>query len=317
MDQRKAGVLGFFLLFIPFSIMIIGCPAANNPAAPAGPANTATATFTQACFTGASPTCTPTFTATFTHTFTHTSTPCPNTPTVTATVAYTDYVTGTASYTGSTGTVSGTHPVAVIAFTSSSLNTSPASFQNVTTNGGTYSLHIAAPGTLYLIAMFDYPGAGPYDNFPVGSPYIINGGAAGGCSPPASGTAIAGTTAGPNFSFGDTCRVPGIYGMATYNGSMGSVNYCRQILIKSFTDAAYTTDANNDGTQVSTNGGRYDHNTFSSGPTTPIYLRAVYDANGDGNPTSGEPYSNRGLLTPNATGGLLHTFTFGDSTLLP
>jgi len=73
-------------------------PASSSPAATNTPTFTPTFTFTQACFLGASPSCTPTFTSTSTNTFTITYTPTITwTFTLTKTPTYTNTRTPTAA----------------------------------------------------------------------------------------------------------------------------------------------------------------------------------------------------------------------------
>ena len=291
------------LLFVGLTTLFVACsstPPANTPGS-AGP--TPTYTFTQICNVGLSPTCTPIGTA------------CANTPVPTATVALTDYASGTASYTGSLGTVSTAHAIYVLASGSPTFSGGNFILDHVNANGGTYRINTPGPGTGYFLAMFDLAGYGNYSAFPVGSPYYINGGGSGGCAAPGTGTVISGATAGPNFSFGDTCRIPGIYGTATYIGNRGLVGICRQIHFLAYSDAGYTT-LTGDNTNISTNGGRYDLNTFIGGATTPVYLGAYFDVNGNGTNDTGDSYIQMGLITPSYAGTHVN-ITFSDAFIIP
>ena len=294
------------IMFLGFATLFVACNSSTpNTPAPGASAPTPTFTFTQVCNLGTSPTCTPIGTV------------CANTPVPTATVATTDYATGTVSYTGTlhAGAVNSTNSLVVLATGSSNFSGGNFIFSHVTTNGGTYRINSPAPGTGYFLAIYDFWGLGNYSGFPVGSPYSIAGGANSGCDSPGTGTAISGATVGPNFSFGDTCKIPGFYGTATYTGNRGIVGGCRGIYFKTFTDSAYTS-ATGDSANITTNGARYDLTTFAGGATTPVYLGAFFDVNGNGNADTGDAYIQLGLLTP-STAGTLVNITFSDANLIP
>jgi hypothetical protein len=68
--------------------------------------------------------------------------------------------------------------------------------------------------------------------------------------------------------------------------------------------------------QISQNGGHYFFvtNDFFMTGLAPFYIKAYFDANGDGVFDTGDPYVNLGLLTP-TTDGLLQNISFGDTNI--
>ena len=266
---------------------------------------------------------TPTFTITPTKTFTNCMT---FTPTVTfspvpPTATPVNWITGTVNYTGA-GSVDTDHYLVV------GLLAPPDQLfagTVITTNGGTYNLGTAGPGTYSISAYYVFNGCISDPNSPFGAVCSSTGNryaSTGACSSPVtflsySVTVIGSagtTTTGPSITIDGTCGFSGIYGAVNYTGSKGMVNSCRTIQVQTFTDAAYSSPAPYSSTYT-TKSGVYDFvtNTGNS-PTglTPLYILAWFDANGDGVFDTGDPYIQIGPVTP-TTDGVLQDIVFGDA----
>ena len=72
----------------------------------------------------------------------------------------------------------------------------------------------------------------------------------------------------------------------TYTGSQFVVSTSTPLVVESFLDASFTGDAD-DQAAITVNGGRYDFIIFD---TTPRYLRAYIDVNGNSQFDPGEPF---------------------------
>jgi hypothetical protein len=223
-------------------------------------------------------------------------------------------LTGTVHYSGSLGTVSNTTPIRLFLFQSDPFagDTEQVSTTIVTSNGGSFTLTAPAPGNYYLAYELDVLPNSEDNDVNVGEPFQAYNNRITGPADP-----IAVPMAGRALNFDDSGRLPGIGGNVTYTGSQFAVSGSTALLVESFAAPSLTGNAENQA-PISTNGGRYDFIIFD---TTPLYLRAFLDANGNHQFDPGEPfqiYNGKSAtpgdpVVPGPDQGAVD-FAFGDST---
>ena len=187
-------------------------------------------------------------------------------------------VSGTVQYSGSRGTVSATLPILVFLFSTPtpSDQANPATAA-VTTNGGSFAFDVPT-GTYYLTAVLDLNDNGKAD---VGESAVIYNQRAN-----YPGDPVVVPQSGLSLQFNDDVMVPGISGLATYTGSLGTVSDTDRIRVDAFSDPDLANPTGEEG-KVRINGGRYDILIFDH---TPRYLCAYFDANGNQQLDAGEPF---------------------------
>ncbi len=192
-------------------------------------------------------------------------------------------LTGTVHYSGSLGTVSNATPIRLFLFQNDPFagDREQVATTIVTTNGGGFTLTAPAPGNYYLAYELDVFPNSEDNDVNVGEPFqAYNHRIAAPADP------IALPMAGVALNFDDTGRLPGIGGNVTYTGSQFAVSSSSALIVEAFADPSLAGTADR-GTATGTNGGRYDLIIFD---TTPLYLRAFLDANGNHQFDPGEPF---------------------------
>jgi hypothetical protein len=220
-----------------------------------------------------------------------------------ANVARAAQLTGTVTYTGSLGPVSSSRPILLL------LAENGATVV-VTVNGGAFTFDALAPGNYTLVYVLDLNNDGRVS---VGEPGLIYNNRQ---NFPGDPVAVPGPALA--LHLGDTL-VAGISGTATYTGTKGSVNNISRIRVHAYADASLTNFTSMEG-RTKVNGGRYD--VVAPGSSSPLYLKAFLDLNGNDVYDAGEPfqiYNHKGA--PPADGvvpGPHQTsinFTFGDENV--
>jgi hypothetical protein len=227
---------------------------------------------------------------------------------------------GTIVYTGTHGPVSSTRRILVFLMDTSSLSSETTVFPKakVTTNPGTFSFDVPAPGNYYLFYSLDEHDDGDLN---VGTPFSVYNGR---CTFPAD--PIAAPQSNVQLELGDTCFAPGIAGKMTYTGNLGPVSPGHRLCLQAFTDPDLLTSATGGiwglpcGTNQEDDEG-YDAPTFD---TRTYYLRAFLDVNGNSAFDPGEPfqiYNNKGVPPGDpvvaSTTQTNINFTFGDENVMP
>jgi len=213
-----------------------------------------------------------------------------------------EQLTGTVQYNGAMGPVSSSRPILLLLVESSAAAV-------VTTNGGTFTINGLAAGNYTLVYLLDVNNDGRLN---VGEPALIYNNRS---SLPGDPVTVPGPAL--TLQFNDDTLIPGISGTATYTGSKGTVNNITRIRVHAYTDPGLTTFSNLEG-RAKENGGRYDVIAFDS---SPLYLLAFLDLNGDDNFDSGEPFqifngksaTPGDPIVPGPDQGAVN-FEFGDST---
>jgi hypothetical protein len=169
----------------------------------------------------------------------------------------------------------------------------------ITTNGGSYSFSVPSSGTLYYMVVTlngtAKPAcevAGSQTSTTQGSPHqYYNGVATGSADSPIT---VTGNVTGLNISFSDTFPIPGVSGSVGYTGSLGTVSATHPIVILTYTDNTYATQAEQAVTITcnSTTYNRIDYNESAE------YLLAFYDLAGTGVLAAGDPYVQLGSYSP-------------------
>lgn len=217
-------------------------------------------------------------------------------------------LTGTVHYSGSQETVSASHPIRLFLFASDpfSGDANQVATTMVTTNGGSFTLTAPAAGNYYLAYELDVLPNSEDNDVNVGEPFqAYNNRIAAPADP------IALPTTGLALNFDDTGRLPGIGGNVSYTGSQFAVSNSSPLVVESSLDPSFTGNSENQA-PITTNDDRYDFITFD---TTPLYLRAFLDANGNGQLDPGEPFEIYGAnpVVPGPDEGAVD-FEFGDPT---
>ena len=266
------------------------------------PTETSTSTDTVPASPTNSPTDSPTATITRTpsntptETVTRTPTLCP-TSSPTATPGANGYsISGTVNYTGGSGTVSGTHPIAVVAFDPNNGNSAPHAV--VTTNNSSYTITGLVNGKSYTIVTFFNPSvAGFYWSPPPGSYAGLYGTSL--CSPSSSPqVTVTGDMTGIDLAFDNTNILNGYGGTASYSGSAGKVDQCHGIIVATYPAGTgiggIGSVSNSDTTFVNTDGGSFYIIGGNGGGSVCVTqnqdILAYFDKAGTGNIQTGDPY---------------------------
>ncbi len=225
-------------------------------------------------------------------------------------------VSGTLTYTGSLGSVSNTHRMAVELNAAASFTPkSGDQYQQNTANGAAYSLNPFSLGTYYLIAFYGAVSlpcepltAGQEPTPHQGDPYYFYNG-----TPCGTATPLTLTGAQPkvsvSISFDDTCLLGGVSGSLSYTGSH-TVSATNGVVVLLYKDSGYATRDNLAYDFLTCNSTTYN---LASHASSAEYLMAFLDLAGTGLPATGDPYIKFGTITPSPT--LTQNLTFGDSTI--
>lgn len=214
------------------------------------------------------------------------------------------------NYTGGSGTVSGSHPIEVVAFLPSGGN-NPA-HALVTTNNSSYTITGLVNGTAYtVVAAFNPSVTGFHWSPPPGSFAALYGTAL--CSPSSSPqVTVTGNMSGINLTFGNTNILNGYGGTAGYSGSAGNVDQCHGVMVSTYpagTGIGGIGSANNNNEYVNTNGGSFYMINSVGGSSVCVTqtqdILAFFDKAGTGSIQTGDPYifldSQSSSTSPNLT----------------
>jgi hypothetical protein len=203
-------------------------------------------------------------------------------------------ISGTATYTGSKGTVNNTTRIRVHAYTDPGLTMFSTFEGRAKENGGRYDVIAFDSSPLYLLAFLDLNAD---DNFDSGEPFQIYNHKG---APPADGVVPGPHQTNINFMFGDENLSSGgtqLTGTVHYSGSLGTVSTATPIRLFLFRSDPFAGDTAQVATTiVTTNGGNFTLTAAAPGNYYLAYELDVFPNSEDNDVNVGEPfqaYNNR------------------------